>query len=93
MKKNQFPLWDDTKINAGEEWRKEIETAIQKAKVAVLLVSPAFLASNFIDENELPPLLDARSEGLVVIWIPLSYSNYEETEIEKYHAAHHPTNH
>ena len=91
IKKNQFPLWDDTKINAGEEWRKEIEIAIQKAKIAVLLVSPAFLASDFIDEDELPPLLDARSEGLVVIWIPLTYSNYEETEIAKYQAAHSPS--
>ena len=91
IKNNQFPLWDDTRIKAGDEWRKEIETAIQKAKVAVLLVSPAFLASDFIDENELPPLLDARSEGLVVIWIPLTYSNVEETEIEKYQAAHSPS--
>jgi internalin A len=56
-----------------------------------LLVSPDFLASDFIADNELPPLLDAaETEGLTIIWIPLSFSSYEETEIEKYQSVHPP---
>jgi internalin A len=59
--------------------------------LAVEVVSPDFLASDFIAENELPPLLDAaEAEGLTIIWIPLTFSSYEETEIEKYQAAHPP---
>jgi hypothetical protein len=55
------------------------------------MVSPNFLASDFIADNELPPLLNAaESEGLKIIWIPISFSSYEETEIEKYQAAHSP---
>ncbi|MEH2182973.1 TIR domain-containing protein [Nostoc sp.] len=91
IRNKSITVWVDTQIRVGMLWRNEISKAIERAKVAVLLVSPDFLASDFIAENELPPLLDAaQAEGLTIIWIPLSYSSYEETEIEKYQAAHSP---
>jgi internalin A len=84
-------VWDDTQIQPGDEWRTSIETAIASAQIAILLVSTNFLASNFIAENELPPLLEAaQARGLKIIWIPLSASLYEETAIATYQAAHPP---
>lgn len=50
-------LWVDTRLRAGDRWRKEIERALDRANVAILLVSADFLASDFITDNELPPLL------------------------------------
>ena len=40
-------LWADTRVSSGAEWEREIEVALTNAKVAVLLISPAFLASKF----------------------------------------------
>lgn len=67
--------WDDTRITPGQNWKQELRNAIDAAKVAVLLTSADFLASDFIMENELPPLLAAaQEEGLLVIPVLLSPS-------------------
>ena len=55
-------LWDDRRIGAGEDWEKEIEEAMAKAKVAILLVSADFLTSKFIRGTEVPTFLKQRDE-------------------------------
>ena len=55
-------LWVDTRLRAGDRWKKEIEKALNRATVAILLVSADFLASDFITDNELPPLLKNAEE-------------------------------
>ena len=60
-------FWSDRDIKAGE-WEKQIETAIQGAVAAVLLVSDNFLASDYIIEKELPYLLRAhKARGLMIL--------------------------
>ena len=86
-----FEIWDDTKIKSGSAWLEEIEKALASAKVAVLLVSPHFIASDFIHNKELPPLFDAaEKKGLTIFWIPIRHSAYQKTELEKYQSAHPP---
>src|SRR6266545_838777 len=60
--------WTDRRIRVGQAWLREIETAMEEARVAVLLISPDFLASGFIQDREVPRLLERRAqEGLHVV--------------------------
>jgi len=89
----QIDRWDDTRIKPGMEWRKEIEQALARARVAVLLVSAAFLASDFIAGNELPPLLAAaEEEGALILPIILSPCLFEDTpELSRFQAFNPPS--
>jgi hypothetical protein len=60
--------WADTRLRAGDRWKKEIENALSQAAVAILLISADFLASEFIVDNELPPILrNAADKGTRII--------------------------
>ena len=72
--------WDDTRIKTGERWHDEIKKALASANVAVLLVSADFLASDFIANEELPPLLAAeQARGLVVMPVILKPCRFAKT--------------
>lgn len=92
VRQGTIGLWDDSEILPGKKWRAEISEALAEAKVAILLVSPDFLASDFIASNELPQLLAAAEQtGLVIFWIPIRHSFYTETPIQHYQAATSPS--
>ena len=81
-------VWDDRRIEPGSAWKSEVEEALERARVAVLIVSAHFLASSFIAEAELPPILRAAERGgLKILWIAVSECAYEATEIALYQAA------
>jgi hypothetical protein len=60
--------WDDTRLVPGTDWKRDVEEALDLARAAILLVSADFLASDFIVDNELQPLLRAAEQrGTVII--------------------------
>jgi len=82
-------IWDDTRIQPGQDWRQEIENALEDARVAVLLVSQDFLTSDFISNDELPKLLDAaKNNGVEILWIAVSSCTVDDTAIARYQAVH-----
>ena len=83
--------WSDRQIASGSAWFSEIQESLARTKVAVLLVTPNFLASDFIHEHELGPLLSqATKGGIRILWIPVRASSYEETALRDYQALSSP---
>lgn len=67
-RKQRIEPWDDTQIQAGQNWKTEIDAALKRAKAAVLLVSADYLASDFIDRDEVSHLLhSAQERGTVIL--------------------------
>ena len=85
-------IWDDTKIQTGQKWQEQIETALSRAAIAILIISADFLASDFIVENELPPILKkAELEGTRVVPIILKPCRFSrEKHLSQFQALNSP---
>lgn len=82
-------VWDDRSIRAGESFALTIEGAIANARVALLLVSDAFLDSDFIRDTELPRLLARHQEGGIrVFWVPIEGNRWKYSPLADLAAAH-----
>jgi hypothetical protein len=53
-------LWDDLRVDSGPRGAVELRRAIDATRVALLLISPGFLASPFVAEHVLPVMLAAQ---------------------------------
>jgi TIR domain len=86
-------VWDDSRIKSGMKWRDEIREAIKTARVAILLISADFIASEFINRNELPPLLEAaKNEGTTILAVIVSASYYSQIPaLREYQAVNDPS--
>ena len=61
-------VWDDSYIPVSVPWEDTLIDAIQRTRVAVLLVSSHFTASEYINTVELPLL---RRQGADIVWVSL----------------------
>jgi hypothetical protein len=61
-------VWSDTRIRSGQDWETEIEQALDRATVAVLLITRDFLNSAFIRDKEVPRMLERyAAEELTIV--------------------------
>jgi len=91
---DKVDFWDDSNILPGQKWKDAITKAVNSAKVAILLISADFFNSRFIEENELPPLLNAADkDGAIILNVFLKPSLVEEyPEVLQYQGINSPTN-
>lgn len=69
-----FTWWEDSFILPGEEWKEEIRAQLAEADYIVQLISPSFLASDFIRDYEIPGVGEAplkKTLPVMLVDVPL----------------------
>ncbi len=81
-------VWSDKQIQPGSKWLTDIRRALAESRVALLLVTKDFLASDFIHKNELGPLLqEAERGGVRILWVLVRACSYKQSPLKDYQAA------
>jgi hypothetical protein len=86
-------IWDDSRIKPGAKWRAEIEEALNRASVAILIISADFLASDFVMNEEVPTLLqNAESNGTAIMPLIIAPSLFSQSVLNCFQAVNSPEN-
>ena len=76
----QIAAWHDRLIAPGDEWYEAIQEAMDRATLAVCLLSPDFLHSDFCTKEEIGYLLDRRQrDGLRLVPLLLRQCGWRDT--------------
>lgn len=63
LERERFDFWHDDRIATGELWDDVIRKEIERADIALILVSQAFLNSRYCQEVEIANFLEEKSAG------------------------------
>lgn len=61
----ELEIWEDAHIQPGQTWEPQIQGNLESSTLALLLITPEFLASDYVTTKELPWLLSRRAHGEV----------------------------
>ena len=64
-----YALWRDTGLLAGDRWHDEIAQALDACHLGLLLISPAFLASKYITQHELPRFVGNGAKPIIPVML------------------------
>ena len=63
----QYVFWRDNDILVGEKWHEAIQVALAQCDVGLVLISPAFLGSQYIQDHELPKFLKSGGKSVIPV--------------------------
>src|SRR3712207_6751239 len=79
--------WHDREIVPGWEWEEAIDKNLRTADIVLLLVSPDFMASDYVNENEINKAVERHKRGEArVIPIILRPADWEWPPLNKLQA-------
>ncbi len=64
-------VWDFHRLLVGERWHVRILAELDRSDFGLLLLSPAFLTSRYIDEHELPRLVGKGEKPVIPVCLRL----------------------
>jgi hypothetical protein len=74
--------WADADLRAGSAWIPQLQAVMQQASAALLLVTPALLASDYVRDVELPFLVArarAAQSNFQLFWVLLEPCDWAQT--------------
>lgn len=81
--------WDDRAIMPGKEWDHEIKDALFKADIIILLVSPNFLASRYVRDQEIKIAMERHhdpEDAAVVVPVIIRPSDWKDNAFSRLQA-------
>jgi internalin A len=85
--RDQIITWNDRDILPGEEWDDRIKEELHRADVVLYLVSANSMATQYIQNVELP-LIEQRCRNKECVLIPviIDFCHWEDSDFAKYNA-------
>lgn len=84
QKQLHIEFWADDRIAGGQDWKKEIDKAIERAHLGILLLSDDFIGSEFIFNIELTRLRERYNKDKLMLFpIVVRPCTWEQIEFLK----------
>ena len=80
----RISLWNDKAITVGELWDEAIKKALSDADIIIVLLSPSFLASSYINGVEITGALEMQKAGKKIVPVMLRPCDVESHIVPGY---------
>jgi len=84
---NQMELWTDQDITAGKVWEKTLKQQLESADIIVFLLSPDFIASDYIYDVEITKAIERHDNGeVIIVPVLIRPCDFDSTPLTKFQA-------